>query len=352
MIYTSDLYSQDVIAGTSAELAEAFAATPPDGGIGLAYIPRKRQVIVNTDTGEFFVGNGTTRGADLTPLPGGGGSSSFDNWLYGDGSQGAHVATDGEYFRSGFYTDYTIPLGVTVKVPRTYGDGDGGVVEDGSEDPANPPPFILYCTGTFTINGTLDMSSANSVGRLDPSGTGSITGDASTGAGGITVPHLAFFADGAGGSGAAGAGDVAPVARPVLRNPLRLLTYVPHVGGFSTVSAGGNGAGDNTNYGGSGGAPGRWCVIVARHIVHGGTNVYNLQGGNGGDAGDDGTGSTGHGDCGGGGGGAGGWWVTISDTLTGSAVIVGHGGTGGTGCGTGTNGTNGQDGTGIHYVAA
>jgi hypothetical protein len=65
----SDLYTQPVIVGTTAELAEALnGATGP---VGIAYIPRDRQVIVDRTIGTFKVGDGVHGYDALASLPSG-----------------------------------------------------------------------------------------------------------------------------------------------------------------------------------------------------------------------------------------------------------------------------------------
>jgi len=116
-LHSSDaagLYSQPVIVGTTEELDEALNGAV--GPVGLAYIPRDRQVIIDRSTGSLTVADGVTPYDQLTPLPGGG-SASFGDWMFGDGLDGAKTATDGEFEPGGMYSNYTIPEGVTVQVP-------------------------------------------------------------------------------------------------------------------------------------------------------------------------------------------------------------------------------------------
>jgi hypothetical protein len=252
-------------------------------------------------------------------------NNGMGGWIYGDGSDGPHVCTDGETMDSGHFTDYTIPDGVTVFQPL------GGVV--------------ICCTGTFTINGTISGIGPSAIDRNPVVGVDGGGGQAGGGASGQREPLGGTGGDGSAGVG--GAGGSSP-----LRMFLRSVFAITNGNGY-LAGPGGGGGGDGTNYGGAGGGGGAANLLVfARHIAHGPDNLYDYHGGDGAPGGDDGTGATGNGDCGGGGGGggAGGWWQTISDTLTGVANANLAGGLGGAGCGTGTDGQPGQEGYQSHIL--
>lgn len=260
-------------------------------------------------TGEQLAEGGTGEG-------GGGGA------IYGDGSDGAHVCVDGEQLESGFYTDFTIPDGITVTVPRNIVN-----------------PVFIFCTGTYTIDGTIDMSGVDAVDRHGAGG-GSTSGQPFSGLDGGQTDGIPSTYGGqvgnlGGRAGRGASGNTSPtlfLAPSILyRNGLHLIALANY-----TYPGGGGagGGGDGTNYGGGGGSGGQSFVVCARHVVHGPDNQYLVQGGDGAPGGDDGSGTTGNGTCGGGGGGAAGWWMTISDTIEGAdAAIVGTGGAGGPACG-------------------
>lgn len=270
-------------------------------------------------------------------------TGSFGGWIYGDGSDGALVCTDGMVIQPGNYTDVTIPEGVTVTVP--WGE---------DEVP------LICCTGTWTILGTVDLRGRDAVNRLsvfsdfiDEQGFADTMGEAYQGQGDV-IPQLAGpFPGGVGGAGASGASlRPQPAASRAYLNLIRLLAWTPFGGLYKMrhYGMGGWGSGDGVNYGGAAGGPGKAFILCARNIVHGPNNMYLIKGGDGAPGGDDGTGSTGHGDCGGGSGGGGGWWVKVYDTVTGSPTgISGGPGLGGPGSGTGTAGTPGAVGGSIHY---
>jgi hypothetical protein len=287
--------------------------------------------------GSRFLVESTDLTSRLTSVEAGGGSAtsvSFGGWLYGDGSDGAITLHDGDVLHSGNYTDVTIVAGATVTV-----------------DPAplvtGLTPVLVCCSGTFTINGTVDLRGQSRVDRLDNLGFAELPPDPDLDSNPAVVAPApdAIFPGGGGGSSSVRPGSPAGSLSNRVRHPLN--AYMRPYPGASGIGV--SGSPDDTYYGGAPGDPGNWFLLFAKTISHGVNNLYRLDGGNGAPGGDDGTGSTGHGNCGGGGGG-GGWWLTISDVLIGSANESGTGGAGGAGSGTGGNGTAGTTGHGIHYL--
>lgn len=263
-------------------------------------------------------------------------AGSFGAWIYGNGEDGELVCTDGMEIQPGNYTSVTIPEGVTVTVPWAI-----------DEVP------VIYCTGTWTINGTVDLRGIDALDRNPVEPVHGVGGafDPGVGYNVMGVAHAPFQGGNGGDGGAGPQGSPAPIVSRSVLNPIRLLVWAPLGGAYwvRDYGTGGSGSGDLTNYGGAGGQSGKFFGLFARHVVHGPNNLYLIQGGQGAPGGDDGTGSTGHGDCGGGGGGAAGWWVKVYDTTTGTVGVTGGGGLGGPGCGTGTAGSPGMDGGPIHY---
>lgn len=271
--------------------------------------------------------------------------------IYGDGSDGDLVLQDGELWTPGFYRDVLIEEGATVGIDWEI---------------ANVWP-IFRCTGTWRIDGTLDLAGIDATGLAggqSPYGDGvGASGTQNSGETSVLIEAGSLISGpllicegtpmgGAGGDGAFGGGDApeptvfrqfGPNSPIVITD--RSIANVP-VGGSS-------GGGDGVNYGGGGGGAGVWAIVVARHIEHGPNNLYLVNGGAGAPGGDDGNGDTGNGDCGGGGGGGAGYWMTMSDTIddepanintVGNHSFAGTGGAGGAGCGTGTDGADGDDG--------
>lgn len=269
-------------------------------------------------------------------------TGSFGGWIYGDGSDGELVCTDGMVIPPGNYTNVTIPEGVTVTVPWAEDDVP-----------------LICCTGTWTINGTVDLRGRDAVNRLsvfddfmDENGFPDTVGAAYTYQGDVLPALAGPFPGGDGGTGDSGPTlhQGLPANRSAL-NLMRLLSWKPAGSAYKVrhYGMGSPGSGDGVNYGGAAGGPGKVFALCARNIVHGPNNLYLIKGGDGAPGGDDGTGSTGHGNCGGGGGGPEGWWVKIYDHSTGEVGIVGGPGQGGPGSGTGTAGTPGSTGGPIHY---
>lgn len=301
---------------------------------------------MESDTGRYKIGDGMTRWSALPYFgtAGGASSASFGGWIYGTGEDGPLVCTDGMTIQPGNYTDVTIPEGVTVTVPW-------------AEDEVP----LICCTGTWTINGTMDLRGRDAVDRhgvfedfLDSTGDSPDTNGGSFPDQGDTLPVLAGpFPGGVGGSGDSGPSlrGQASANRTFL-NLIRLLAWAPAGVNYKMrhYGMGGYGSGDGVNYGGAAGGPGKFFALCTRNVVHGPNNQYLIKGGDGAPGGDDGTGSTGHGNCGGGSGGGGGWWVKVYDTTAGTVGITGGAGQGGPGSGSGTAGTPGSVGGPIHYV--
>jgi hypothetical protein len=289
-------------------------------------------------------------------------SSAYAAGLFGDGADGA-VTLDGSttptmpngsfLSRAGsvytltsdvYATDFTVNAGATL----------------------NTANYRVFCTGTFTNNGTVQNNAAN--GNADgsaPAATGSTSaslapgpagGVGNTGAGATGNNGAATYASasagggngGAGGTGSSGAGGatgfVAQGNTRRLRNPVVAMSATITTGALrwhGGSPSGGGGGGDGTNKGGSGGSGGGLIVVVAKTIVNGG--VISATGGAGG------TPTTGN--CGGGGGGGGGVIYLASQsawTNTGTTAVTG--GAAGSGVGTGAAGTAGGSGSVLNVV--
>jgi hypothetical protein len=273
---------------------------------------------------------------------------------------------------AGQFTTLTIPTGVTARLsPYTYDVAVTGTQFNLEVIQGEVLPILYFfqCTEAFVINGTLDLSGANASGI-----TGGISADqcgggfGSDGQVGLGLQANADAVPGnttngpCGGPGGAGAGAFTgggpspPFYAYLWSNPLLMnqsigllvTSVLQNLGseiGDPNAGGGGSGTGDgSSNPGGGSGEGGVGAIILARHIVHGPLNVYNLQGGNGAN----GTAV----DCGGGGGGGQAWWTTFSDDVTGTAVIVGTSGQGGlSGGGVGMNGTKGDSSPGgVHFL--
>jgi len=209
----------------------------------------------------------------------------------------------------GSYSSITIPTGSTAR-PVLAGN-------------LNEQVGAVLCAGEYFINGTVDLSGQGAA--INHGGTGSPNLSSLEGYWGPLSGTGGNSANATGGTGGTVYGTGSVQAQPVV-----VLSLIHSISQSGFVFGGGTpGAGDGSNNGGDGGNNGLGLAICAKSIVHGPDALYLLSG------------QPGHaasaGDCGGGGGGADGWWVTISDTLTGTPAITGGGGPGGAHSGTGTN---------------
>jgi hypothetical protein len=279
----------------------------------------------------------------------------------GDGSDGAvTISSPTTLTRDMYYTNLTVNISQTL---TTAG-------------------YRIFCTGTLTVNGTIDWSGKNGgagvtngaggVGgaalvdgylKGSPIGSAGGGGDTGSGSSGIIGSSIAnslgtngvaggaSVDNAAGGAGTATASLVAPI---LLWNVSTMLDItatgatIKYSG--SANSGGGAGAGQSGGAGGQGGSGGGSAsnggtiAIYARNITISATGIISSKGGVGG-AGGVGTGSGSHGG-GGGGGGQGGQIILIYVTLTNSGSITAAAGAGGTGgAGVGANGFAGTTGT-------
>lgn len=251
--------------------------------------------------------------------------------VYGDGSDGSFdTDVDGLTLAGGFYC-------FTTFIVQT---GDTLVLTDGWA--------WVRCTGTATVDGTIDGTSAVDGGPASGTGTGN-TGDtfmagqawAPGGQGGFTDSGVGGGAGaaGAGGSGGdggiGGGGTVATgsVSKYFLDRTSGTSTvlsdFMPpeHVKNLFLMCRGGGGGegGGSASAGGAGGDGGGMLVIAAKGIIDVDGSIDC--------SGDDGSSSGGEGGGGGGGGGAIG--LFSGDTVTGSGSLDAHGGDGGSGGGGG-----------------
>lgn len=171
----SDLYSEPVIVGTAAELAEALGQTAPGDPVGLGYIPRRRQLIEESDTGTRYVGDDVTPFGSLTPLPGGGDSLPIaDPTGVTDGTADNTIKGSGTYAWKKFPADTAVmawglegddfPRVVFGADPTDYGVV---LVGDGTVDPASGDGSgISLSSGVliFTSPSGIRLSSATEIG--------------------------------------------------------------------------------------------------------------------------------------------------------------------------------------------
>ena len=248
--------------------------------------------------------------------------------IFGTGALGAvtisGATTIADTANLGQYTDLTVNAGQTLTM------GTAG---------QRPRRWIIFATGTITINGTIDVSGRGSQGTAGTSGAGG-------GGGGILGTT--------GGSGGTGTLAIAP-------DGAYNQTSYQHV--ESSGQAGGAGGSSTSNGGSSGGGGGGSTGVVDSAAVIGYTEEENFQykhlvlnqlsnwgaGGAGGTSGSGGGGGGGDNNTGGAGGlggasgagGAGGGSITlIADTIVfGASASINCAGL------TGANGSNGSNGS-------
>ena len=277
----------------------------------------------------------------------------------GSGGEGAYVsAGDATLEGEHHYTDFTLNSAHQLSV------GSTGIL-------------IIRCTGTATINGSINGEGERGGSYASPLLISAMSGGNGTGGGGGGggVSAVASFVGASGGgaysAGNAGLGSVPGTGGSGKTNPLLLINFRGIKGGSggSTVSntaggtaggtmtsvsewticalldqgvfpmGGGGGAGGHTGFGTSAGGGGGFVLIVAENIV--GSGVITCNGGN----------ASGYspayvfGNSGGSGGGGGGCAITVSKNNPSGITLSAAGGNGAAGAGgaytSGGNGTNG-----------
>lgn len=332
------------LVGTENVAARADHVHPISNGLGAA----------------FFFGMAPTYANDLLMAGAatGPGNNSYDLYRFGNLGQVASLAGS-TYTMVGAgctlaYRNITLAAGFTLK-PRRLGGG-----------------LVIICSGTLTINGTIDLTGESPVAGAAPAQTvfgstewaGSAGGTGNTGAGSAAPtpapndhPSVVGGRGGSGGTSGANAGGATTpnwiqTLPPLHQGPIPWLYLLAPanytVGPLGPYAAntvlnpmgggagGGGGGGDGTNKGGSGGGGGGNLLIIARAIVLGATASLKVNGGNGAPG-------AGGNAAGGGGGGAGAIAIhTLSaPTITAGAALSAAVGAGGAGVGTGASGSPG-----------
>jgi hypothetical protein len=312
---------------------------------------------VETDTGQFKIGTGSTPWNSLAYNGKAGPAQVYAYRSFGDGSDGNYTQSSGvlTITRDMFYNNLTIngtgqinsnnfkifvkgTLDLTAAgVGALNNNGDAGSNgTNGASGGAGGTPSSVDTSGTLGAtnpgnggNGSANNGSAGT-GSAALTGNGGGQNGSSTGGIGLT-----------GTAGAAGASS-SPTVLLVQRYETNFLRGISLIGGGGSAGGGGGGGGDGTfvgGGGGSGGMGGGALIIYANNIVKSSlTPVSCIQaiGGNGGNGGNgDPAGGTGGG--GGAGSGSGGWIAlyynnqfgpTISGMLDVSSGRAGNGGIG------------------------
>jgi hypothetical protein len=193
---------------------------------------------------------------------------------------------------------------------RGYGGSNGGTGNGATAPtPTNPTDHPTFLGGPGGVGGT---SGSNTAGNPTPNYSAG------------TAPWSNYSAAAWG-----------PISSMFLAAPGWAINQYRSIYTHSAGAAGGAGAGDGTNKGGSPGCGAGMILIVCKKLVIGSTAVFSAKGGNG---------APGAGGNAAGGGGGGGGLVALncfSVSLDPAAQFRTSGGTGGAGVGTGTTGANG-----------
>ena len=328
---------------------------------------------VETDTGKFKIGDGSTAWSSLAYQGSTGATQTESYRSFGDGADGNVTISTGTTIlgRDMYYNNLTMSgtgilntngykvfvkgvLDITAAATAaiqwngtngTSGSGatGGGAMTAQTGNTVAGPGTGGAGTTATTANGSNGTAAANFNGN---GGVGGAAGGGGTGT--------------SGGGGAGGAGRTptsAPSQIPIRFYSTNLWAGNTLLGGGGGGGGGAAGAGDGTNTGGGGGTGGNGGGVMGLYVntilksssTLSGT--IQAKGGNGGNGGSSSAGVTGGG--GGGGGGAGGWIYMCYNNLFGPVVTNviqasgGSGGTGGNGFGTGgTGGAGGNAGAG------
>ena len=207
-------------------------------------------------------------------------------WLYrGTGQDGVYTPSNGATFKYGNYTDININSGVTVNINRFT---------------------IIVCSGTFTLNGTINGQGKGGIGGAYISTDGKTYASNPGEAG-------SFAASGSNGTGGGCYATAFGYARYTGALPDDVLNRVEYFPTMPIIMGGGGSSGYDGNHPGyAGGNGGAGLIVLAKEVVLNGTINCSGNSGN-------------HTENAGGDGGGGGILI-IADTITGSGKFTHTGG--------------------------
>lgn len=259
-----------------------------------------RMLFIDPNTSGLYIFNGS----QIQQV----GGSNMD-YLFGDGSDGnVTLIANANYDTPKNFTDFTLNSGVTLSVTNAL------------------TPLIIRCTGTCTINGTIDLS-----------GKGYQITDSNEGTKGVNRSYRGAGGGAGGNSGGEGGGSTLyPSETSAIQNVLFQSILSMNLE-LSCGGSGGNSVKGSTGTWpvGAGGAGGGAILIIAKSIT--GTGNIFAKGSNGGVP------SSGTHKAGGGGGG-GGEIALITSSYTFSGTVSAAGGSGGNVGSDSLNGKNGGNG--------
>lgn len=325
---------------------------------------------VETDTGQFKIGDGTTAWNSLSYKGATGPTQTKPYKSLGDGSDGNVTISSGTttLTRDMYYNNLTLSgsgilntsgYKVFVKNILDITAAAAGAIQWNGSNGGNASGATggtAAAAQTGATLGSISVGGAGVTATTANGGNGSVgtignTNGTNSGAGGGGGTGTS------GGGGTGGAARVSQFAIPFERFETNFLFGATLLAGGTGGSGGGAGAGDGSNNGGGSGAGGNGggvLAIYANAIVKSSATpkgVFQANGGNGGNGGNSSAGVTGGG--GGGGGGAGGWVYIAYNNLYGPSIAEvvqangGNGGNGGNSTGSGsTGGSGGNAGSG------
>lgn len=322
---------------------------------------------VETDTGQFKIGDGSTAWGSLSYGGLQGPAGTAISRYYGDGSDGDLTLSSGvtTLTRDFYYNNLTLE-GTAIINTAGY-----RIFVANTLNLTNAGPTAIRSIGNTGGNASNATGGAAGTAVANAVVAGCIVGIAGTTATAAagTTPSSASAGNNGGSSGAGGAGGTGTLAGGAARagTVTSITTRMPFktwqenfqrgvvlaLGG-SGAPGGSAGGGDGTNAaagGGGGGAGGGFVVIYAKNITRAATTNATAICACGGNGGNGATRAAGNVGGGGGGGGAGGGYVWLAyETLSGTAtpfidVSGGNGGNGGNGVGTGLGGNGGTGGS-------
>jgi hypothetical protein len=330
----------------------------------------EREIVLETDTDQFKIGNGV---------------DSYGSLPYG-GITGPSATGVIQDFGNGEDGDVVITAGITTLTQDMYYNtltisGTGQIRTNGFRvfvknnlDLSNAGVAAITLDGLFGLAATTQLGAIG--GTAYPAGTLGVNTAGGTGAAGVVGVGVAAAAagattpsngggsgaSGAGGSGSTGAGGIsragstATLPLDFARFTYDIIRGVVLVQGGAGGPGGSSGSGDGValgRAGGGGGAGGGVVYVAAKNVIKSSSTAsgaISSKGGAGGNGASAVAGNTGGG--GGAGGGGGGYVILFYENLFGPVITDlincsgGDGGIGGAGFGTGTGGNGGTGGTG------
>lgn len=316
---------------------------------------------VETDTGQFKIGDGVTAWTGLSYKGLTGPTQTLPYRSFGDGSDGNVTISSGTttLTRDMYYNNLTMSgtgilntsgYKVFIKGILDLTAAQAGAIQWNGNAGGNASAATGGTQGAAQPGGTLGPIGQGGTGTTATTGNGTAGGAGTIGNSNTTISGVG----GGGGTGTSGTGGAGSAARtsqfslPFERFETNFLIGATLLSGGTGGGGGGSGAGDATNNGGGSGAGGNGGGIVAIYantIVKSSSTpegVIQSNGGAGGNGGNTSAGVTGGG--GGGGGGCGGWVYIAYNKLYGPSIAKaiwangGNGGIGGTSTGAGSSG--------------